>query len=510
MFQLLIADDEYIEREALKSIINQKFPERFVIAESSNGLDVVQQAKSLKPDIIFMDIKMPGQSGIDAVRQIREFLPDIDIIIITAYDYFDYAKEAISLKVSEFLIKPIDIRAVIDQIGNLIGKLEKKQESQKYNFEIESKLEIIKMKYEQEFMELLQRYNTTPTILQEYLNIIDYSFVEGIAVIIDFANMVEEEFVGKIQKEFICTRFLNRIKSQSEKFGLKCMQQNEENMTLLLFFISNTLENEEESGWVNKIDGLIEESRNNMSVIMEYQCSKLIDRIEDLPTTVYEFKQSFLSRKRTYSYPYEIEEKLIANLGKKNFLGAKECISELVKEFTKQGKNEVLQREVHGLYAAVRRCLKNLSKESLMPEADNLVENIEFEYDVISFFNRLFDYAENNMEQKSKKNQLLVQKICDYLEEHYQEDISLDEAANIIGFSSFYFSKLMKEYCNMSYVDYVSAIRMKKAMHFFDTTDQTISQIATLVGYSDPNYFTRVFKKVVGKTPSAYKEELKK
>jgi len=128
MFQLLIADDEYIEREALKSIINRNFQNSFTIVEASNGLEAVKQAKSLDPDIIFIDIKMPGQSGIEAVRQIREFLPDADIVMITAYDYFDYAKEAISLKVSEFLIKPIDVKSVITLVDTLIMNLQKKKD----------------------------------------------------------------------------------------------------------------------------------------------------------------------------------------------------------------------------------------------------------------------------------------------------------------------------------------------------------------------------------------------
>lgn len=505
MFQLLIADDESIERQALKSIIYQNFPNDFEVTECSNGLDVVKQAEQVKPDIIFIDIKMPGQSGIEAIRQIREFLPDIDIIIITAYDYFDYAKEAISLKVSEFLIKPIDIHEVISQVECLLGKLRKREESQKYSVEIESKLEVIKIRYEQEFMDLLQRYNTTPQMLQEYLNIIDYSFGKGIAVIIDFETVLEEESIGKVQKDFICTRFLNRIKVQSEKAGLKCMQQSETDVELL-FFLSET---DSEEDLKQTVTTLIENSKKNMSIAVSYECSRLIQRIEDLPTTVYSFKQSFFSKKRTYFYPYEIEERLISEIEKKNFPEAKECIRKIVKELGKQDHSELMQREVHGLYTVVRRYIKGLSKESLLPEADKVVENIKLESDILSFFEQLLDYAEKSLEQKSRKNQTLIQKICNYLEEHYQEDISLEEAANIIGFSSFYFSKLMKEYCNMSYIDYVSTIRIKKAMSLFETTDQTISQIALLVGYSDPNYFTRVFKKIVGKTPSAYKEQVK-
>jgi len=507
MFQLLIADDEYIEREALKSIINRNFQNSFTIVEASNGLEAVKQAKSLDPDIIFIDIKMPGQSGIEAVRQIREFLPDADIVMITAYDYFDYAKEAISLKVSEFLIKPIDVKSVITLVDTLIMNLQKKKELQKHNYDIESKLEMIKMRYEQEFMDLLQIYNTAPAIIQNYLNMIDCSFAKGVAIILDFEKVQEDQSIGNIQKDFICTRLLNRIKTQSEKIGLKCMQRNEEDIVLLFFVLSKEMEHIFEFDLRNKIILLIEESKNSMSASFTYQCSSVIEKVDSLPTEISSFKQSYLKLKRTYQYPYEIEERLIAALENMNFSEAKKCIPEMTKEFRKYNNSELFQGEVHALYAVVRHSMKNLSMEAIMPNADELMENIKFEYDVISYFCRIFDYAEKFLSQKSGKHQLLIDKICNYLLEHYQEDISLEEAAKIIGFSSFYFSKLMKEYCNMSYVDYVSSIRMKKAMVLFDTTDKTIGDVAMLVGYSDPNYFTRVFKKVVGKTPTAYKNK---
>jgi two-component system response regulator YesN len=509
MFQLLIADDEYIEREALKSIVNRKFPDSFTFTEASTGLEVVGQAKLLEPDIIFMDIKMPGQSGIEAIRQIREFLPDTDIVIITAYDYFDYAKEAISLKVSEFLIKPIDVNCVIELLETLVKKLQKKKELQKYKFEVESKLEMIKTRYEQEFIDLLQNYNTTPEVIHDYLKIIDCSFSKGVAVIIDFEKIIEDQSIGNIQKEFICTRLLNRIMLQSEKIGLKCMTRSEEDIGLLFFVASSEKEPIAEEELKSEIIVIIEEIKKGMRTTFTYQCSNVINNADMLATEICAFKQSYIRMKKTCQYPYEIEERLIVQLEKKNFIEARTCILEMAKEFRKHSNSTLFQGEVHALYAVVRRCIKNLSVDALMPNADELMENIKYEYDLISYFNCLFDYMEQFFNQKSRKNQLLMNKICDYLEEHYQEDISLEEAAKIIGFSSYYFSKLMKEYCNISYVDYVSTIRMKKAKEFFDTTDKTINEVALLVGYSDPNYFTRVFKKLEGETPSAYKENRK-
>lgn len=507
MFRLLIADDEYIEREALKSIINRNFPDQFVIMEAANGLETVEKAKEEQPDIIFVDIKMPGQSGIEAVKEIRMFLPDTNIVIITAYDYFDYAKEAISLKVSEFLIKPIDVSAVISLVDSLLKKLENKKERQQYNFEMEAKLEHIKTRYELEFMEMIQNVQTEPERVSEYLKIMDISFQNAVAVILDYEKIMEDASIGKIQKEFICTRLLDRIKTQSEKVNVKCLQYNEEELSMLLFVCES--QSIDESVFYEQITAFIEEIMRSMHTLATSKYSKVITDFAQLPTVITAFKQECIGSKKKYQYPYELEEKLVVALEKSNFTDARRWIVEIAKEFKKQSSRELFQREVHGLYAVVRRSMKSLSKDAMMPEADEIVTNIQYEYDMISFFHRLFDYAEQTAESKSGKNKALVDKVCRYIEEHYKEDLSWEDAANMIGFSPFYFSKLMKEYCNMSFVEYVSLVRVNKAKELFDSTDMTIAEIAIQVGYADPNYFTRVFKKLTGQTPSGYRDNRK-
>lgn len=507
MYRLLIADDEYIEREALKSIINRNFPDQFLIFEAANGLETVEKAKENHLDIIFVDIKMPGQSGIEAIKQIRLDHTDTEIVIITAYDYFDYAKEAISLKVSEFLIKPIDVSAVVTLVDTLLKKLEKKKEWQQYNFEMEAKLERVKTRYELEFMEMIQYAHTEPETVKEYLKIMDISFQKAVAVIIDFEKIMDDASVGKIQKEFICTRLLNRIKEQSEKASIKCMQYSEDQLSLLLLISEASATDDIVFG--DEMTAFMEDNMRSMHTLATFLCSKVIHDVTQLPAIVTAFKQSCIVNKEKHQYPYELEEKLIISLDKSNFSDGRRWITEIAKELKKQGNSKIFQREVHALYAVVRRCLKNLSKDALMPDADELVSYIQSDYDMISFFHRLFEYAELAAETKVGKNKALVEKICRYIEEHYYEDLSWEDAASMIGFSPFYFSKLMKEYCNMSYVDYVSLVRVNKAKELFDTTDVTVAEVALQVGYADPNYFTRVFKKLTGQTPSRYRDKLK-
>src|ERR1700730_7412746 len=107
MLKLLIADDEILEREGLACMLQTLMPNRFEYALAENGRRAVEIAEEFHPDIIFMDIKMPGVSGLDAAQTIREIVPESKMIIVTAYDYFHYAREALHVGAKDYLLKPV-------------------------------------------------------------------------------------------------------------------------------------------------------------------------------------------------------------------------------------------------------------------------------------------------------------------------------------------------------------------------------------------------------------------
>jgi two-component system response regulator YesN len=512
MFRLLIADDEYIEREALKSIIQRKFADTYEIKEAVNGVQAVSEAKSFSPHLIFMDIKMPGFSGIEAVKQIQEFLPDVHIVFITAYDYFDYAKEAIALHAYELLLKPVEVSTILELTQKITDKLITLEEKQHYNKEMESKLEQITKRFEYEFVETLNNYNASLDSILNYLKIMDIDFINAIFAYINFIQMNQDKSIGYIQKDFIRARFIHKVKSESEQIGIKCIVGSIDDNTRFIFIQSlNQLQPPLSSEkFLITIHNLLNAIKIRMNLDMDYVTSEVIQEPADLPLSLYHLTQSTFTSQTTdmVIYPYNLEEKLVTALEKLNFDDSRILICEIAKVLRKAYYDHTFNREVLGLYAIIKRQLKKIADDAIMPHADELADNISNDSEMISFFHRLFSYTETSLEKKVDKNRLLIQKICDYLEEHYMEDISLEQASDHIGFSSFYFSKLMKEYLNMSYVDYLTSIRIRKAKELLDKTHKTVSEIAFEVGYTDANYFTRVFKRIEGVTPSNYKAKI--
>lgn len=120
MLNVLIADDEALERRYLSSLF-KKYPDRFEIAgEASNGREILELASALKPDIIIMDINMPLMNGLESAHEIKRLLPETLILLNTAYAEFEFAKKAVDYKLDAYLLKPASESQIFDAIKNCL------------------------------------------------------------------------------------------------------------------------------------------------------------------------------------------------------------------------------------------------------------------------------------------------------------------------------------------------------------------------------------------------------
>lgn len=131
MYKIVIADDELIERRAIKTIINSNFKDLFEIHEAKNGREAIELNDRIKPHILIMDIKMPGINGIEAIKEIRKNFKEVYIIIISAFDYFSYVKEAMEYDVRDYLLKPLRRSELITKLQNAIELLEAQREKKR-------------------------------------------------------------------------------------------------------------------------------------------------------------------------------------------------------------------------------------------------------------------------------------------------------------------------------------------------------------------------------------------
>lgn len=142
-YKIMLADDEGIVIDSLKFIIEKEFGDQCAIEFAKTGRSVIELAENFRPDIAIMDIQMPGINGIEAMREIRETNKNVVFIVMSAYDKFDYAKEAIKLGVLEYITKPMEKTRIIAALRRAMEQIDRERNKRSNDLLIREKLETV-------------------------------------------------------------------------------------------------------------------------------------------------------------------------------------------------------------------------------------------------------------------------------------------------------------------------------------------------------------------------------
>jgi two-component system, response regulator YesN len=529
MYRLLIADDEQLEREAIRFIVHQNFPDIFEIREAANGREALEAALSFKPDLIFFDIKMPGINGLEAAALINKSLPECRIIIVTAYHYFNYAKEALSLGVDEYITKPAPVETVVATVQRVINVIETRRAKERSAEEKERRFKQIAQYIEDNLLVLIAYGEIEEKVIEEYLDILNSHYQAFLSVVTSaFDQRVPGELVPKAEAE---KRILNKqlvewLKNYFLKIGYHAFIRSigQEIYILLLFE-----EAPDEYRFRLKGIGLFTELNECLSHELQITLSIGIGRVYN---SVRDIHQAFSEAKRALRYetepgsiisygdlqkgnrqtvyPQNKEKQLSQCIYRGDLLGAAQLLEELL-EWTLDNFSqlEVYRQKVYELLLAL---LCETYTNTHLTEFDINTEELRQNISLINKKEDIYLFAKDYLLKKvteintikaSRANALLAIAI-DYMEHNFQKDLSLEDVAKFIQISPFYLSKIFKKESGENFIDFLTAIRIRKAKDFLTNPLLTIKDVCYQVGYKDPNYFARVFKKTCGITPTEY------
>ena len=186
MYRILLADDEGIVINSLEFIIEKNFSGEYEIETAKSGRAAIEAAEHFRPDIVFMDIQMPGINGIEAMREIRKFAPSVIFVVLTAYDKFDYAKEAIGLGVFEYLNKPVNQKVVVDVITRAMKELDMRREKRKNDLQVMERLETVIPVIENGFIYSILFQEHFDEDIENYKNLLGietpYGYMRGVVL----------------------------------------------------------------------------------------------------------------------------------------------------------------------------------------------------------------------------------------------------------------------------------------------------------------------------------------
>lgn len=435
MYNLLIADDEELERRTIKSILYKSFEEIFNIYEAKNGREAIELADRIKPDIIIMDIKMPGINGMEAIKEIRKFLKEGYFIVLTAYDYFDYAKEAIEFDVKEYMLKPFKRNEFIDKINHAVKFIEGAKAKRREEIILKEKIYTLIPMMENELCYSIINGNLDNTDYKTYLGYLGMKFDVGYAIIIRFGKNIEDN--ERINLKFKINDYEREYLKRQNNAISSCIFSDD-----IIIFIEAPKNYE------------LDSNENEVEIIS----NKIVDNI----------KEKF-------------------NIQVSVGVGS-------------------IYKGIENLSKSFREALIAVSIEN-EESATNYFKSISEARDISDIQMKEKKILSRNGRDNFDEGRNVILKAVEYINDNFKKDIMLEEVAGVVNISSFYFSKMFKEYTGKNYVDYITDLRIEVAKEKLIEGIISIKEICYEVGYNDPNYFSRVFKKVEGLSPSEFKNK---
>ncbi|AOM81588.1 response regulator transcription factor [Salisediminibacterium beveridgei] len=503
--RILLVDDEKLERIAQRKMLEHHRPDVEICGEAANGEEALDLIRDKEPDLVCLDIQMPGKSGIDVVRAIEQHHPKIRVIMITAYDTFDYARDVMRAGVREYLLKPVAEKELIESIDRLgediLQEKRAQQEQQKQEERIEmyvasmraNRILALLMDYHVDGMDEEMRDDP----LSNATAVLAISLPKGDApALIALRESITDELtrlnpgclVGPVLGSHI-PAFLtgNTAASLSQ---------------LLQSFISAIQRNTEMEIAVGASEGI--ETDEDFGRAYQEAVAALTD-VKNAKGANYQLYRESAATQATGTR-FKAESELIERVkhGDEGNVIAdfEQYFSTISAEANYQPAR--LKQELDEFFIVLHRALTELGVNTGRFDATVMTSMTQLRQQALTHVKQTVKDVDNWRDADMEHS---LEQVRRFIDTHYRSSLSLDEVADYAGLSMYYVSKLFKERFGVSFTRYVTDLRLTDAKRMLADSSISLKEIALELGYRDPNYFSRVFKKEVGISPTVYRDQ---
>lgn len=526
MYKLMLADDEGIVIDSLKFIIEKEFGSTCEIRTAKTGRQVIELAEEFQPDIAFMDIQMPGINGIEAMREIRKTNNHIVFIVMTAYDKFDYAKEAISLGVLDYLHKPVSRDAIVKVLKAAMGRIDGERIKRSDDLRVREKLETVvpiiengliqDLLFKEYFKEDIDNYKTLLGIDSEYgymacmvfgRELVGNYMTSAVAVSIQAQkayreiHTITEDYIKGIMGAVMSNKIPILIPIDKEELPYNERNEIVENARALCRKLSDRFDMDFRIGFgsVKPLDRMAESYEEANAILVS--TTSHVAHVDDMP----------IAARYEENYPMDLERRLfgeveLGNVNESVILA--QAFFDWMEENYSNDKDSIVLKCLefvlwaeHIAYEKTGRMYEFKSRANYLSVLMGLNSHAEVKRWFVDKINEAAMWVSNKQEDQSMS---AVNKAKKYIDDNYMNELTLDDVSRVVNISSYYFSKVFKEETGENFIDYLTKLRIEAAKKLLKTTDKSMKEISAEVGYTDPNYFSRNFKKYTGKTPTDY------
>lgn len=534
--KIFLVEDEVVIRKAIKNSIDWEKEGYQFVGEASDGELAYPMILKEKPDILITDIKMPFMNGLELSRMIKQELPDIKILILSGYDDFEYAKEAIQIGVTDYLLKPISSEKLLQVLQKLNEQIKQEREEREllksYQEETKEKGNIERQKFFNRIIRGEISFGSAIQVGKEY----------GIDLSAQCYNILLFKVFSAIGQEVsseeiwsVCENIEHQV---SNLDGVYSFRRGADGWAFLL-----SADNEEQMELRQKGLCILLKDRMSSEKRMEYfgGIGKSVERIRNLKQSYHMAEKNFAERftrnmnqilseddlQVTYSDKLDVED--FGGIGKsremiERFLnsGTKEEVSEFVavyiKRHAKSGLQSTMMRQyiIMDIYIVVMSFCERMSLEDgrLKEELETLQGSIykqNTQEEINQYMSYLLGVAIDIRDSVSgqRYSDVIAASKEIIAEEYMSDEISLNVVATKVGMSPSYFSSIFSKEVGKTFVEYLTETRMKKATELLMCSNLKTSEIGYEVGYKDPHYFSYIFKKTQGCSPKEYRSRRK-
>lgn len=536
MFKVLLVDDEILTREAISRNVPWEDQGFCLIGAAENGQDAVNQIQKVQPDLVITDICMPYMDGLELASYIYQNYPNTKVVILSGHDEFEYARHALEYRVKEYILKPVtslELKEVLRKVKiSLEEDAKQRAHIEKIQFEYKKNIPVLKERFLRKLIE--EKYSRKDIYEQmDQLNI----NIKGQFYTVTLVNLEDASQFSLIHPDseddliyFTISNITNEIMEETHR-GL-VVQLSEYRLALLF-----AAEEEQE------LEELVLHTCDKINkALWDYVKIKVSFSVGVMVNAPYAWKDSYQSAKEATEHKFLLEDqdyvygKDMIGMKLKNGHIQVNQWSDRFELLIKLNKNMELKQTIDELFDEIKN--KCSIRKDIILYIQNIYLSIlisfeEAEGDVAQYLeerSRLKDLAESKYlsELKYDFNRLctsLMNKISghkdgegrrlsilamDYIEKSYSDsNMSLNMVCAHLGVSISYFSVNFKNFTGETFVEALTRIRIEKAKKLMDTTDLRTYEIAEKVGYNDPHYFSMIFKKIAGMTPSDYTKSVR-
>ena len=543
MLKIFLAEDEVVVRETIKRMIPWEELGFELVGEAADGEMALPLLIRQQPDLLITDIKMPFMDGLTLARLAKKEIPGLKVVILSGYDDFNYAKQAIGIGVEDYLLKPITKNALIERLSEIRSRYEHEKTQKEYYEKFQREMQAYEKNSSRDFfealvggfMDMMEVYKRAEKlgldIVAEAYNVLIFTMNcdEDFSGQRDEYSSWEAESLELLENFFAGHSSAMLFRSNIFSYGVLLKGQREtieENTRECVDEIRKILSRQDgRREWFLAVGQSVERLSQiqksyhtaSRAFSQRYLYDENILYYDEMETMEHPGGQAetednaYLQKVDVNALNPAILQKFLSN-------GLQEETENFVKDYFYAIGQEPMESLVFRNYVilnvrfSVISFIKGLGCDTNeMESADTeevLAESGKNMESAIAYAKKMISQAIEIRDQNSgNKNRSILKTAVDFIDSHYMdEEISLNTVANVANVSSNHFSALFSQNMGQTFIEYLTSLRMNKAKELLRCTGMRSSEIAGEIGYKDAHYFSYLFKKTQGMTPSDYRK----